>query len=329
MRLLSLASWLSKTDWKITFCSKECDQKLIDKIKSEKIFFLLDRNPFDLKRKLPHQDIVFIDDYSISKEEWKKIENLDSTTVVLDDATSDHPLPVDIVVNPAPNIKAKQYLKRTKNSALLLGPQFTILRKDFSRLKAEKFIKRTGILITLGGSENNGLDFALAKALCGTFSNERIIVILGPMIKKETIKKMKQLAVKHNNLSIVLDCFNLEKYMTNVAMAVCAGGSTLGELAVTGTPTVAVCLTANQSLMLSSPLRNTWYFAHDAINFKDLSGRKEKLIVAEILESINLLLNNYDVRKTMGEKARNIVDAFGCERIIQKTLDFHLSKTKV
>ncbi|OAH09010.1 hypothetical protein pfor_3c0330 [Rhodobacteraceae bacterium SB2] len=330
MRLLALASWCTKDDWNISFCGKVCDKKLINKIENRGFNFFFDEQPFENRGTLlSKKDILVMDDYNISKEEWYEISNLECTTVLLDDATGDYPLPVDVVVNPAPNFTIKDYRKRSENSILLLGPKFTVLKKTFSVMKIKKFRQRAGVLITLGGSDHRGLEFSLTKSLCSSLKHEKIVVVLGPMIKDDTVRRVRSLMSRNPNLTVLVDCSNIESHMANVSVGISSGGSTLGELAATGTPTVAICTTPNQSLMLTSPLRNTWYIAHDASLFKNVSVEKDKKIILEISKSVRFLLENDKIRKTMENQARSIVDGFGCKRILETTFDLHRTKMRM
>jgi len=174
--------------------------------------------------------------------------------------------------------------------------------------------------VTVGGGDPLNLTPKIIKAIDNihNFTYNDFIskdkleldLIIGPAFDnvEEIIAVVKELQLK---TSLHFNVQQMSDMMLQADLAVCAGGSTLYELAATGTPAIAI-LQADNQVQGAEALAEKGTI----INL----GPGDRLETKDITESLIELINNYDLRKKMSETGQELVDGKGADRCVKEIL---------
>lgn len=265
---------------------------------------------------------IFVDSYFVEpvylNTLWKSAKAIGCRLVYIDDVIK-FAYKCDVLVNY--NIygpdKEEDYKKIYKKHGidlprLLLGTRYAPLRAEFQKLPL-RVIRRQAkhILISTGGADPDHMGIGFAEAILHNFEQLRFFqfhFIIGSMNKDA--EKMKKLTVSAPNIALYFNVSDMSALMNEMDIAVSAAGSTLYELCATQTPALTYILADNQILGAEGfSRRGIIYNIGDVRNSSpfDLAGR----IISETVE----LVEDYDRRKAIASKMRNVVDGEGAGRI--------------
>ncbi|MEW5768641.1 MAG: UDP-2,4-diacetamido-2,4,6-trideoxy-beta-L-altropyranose hydrolase [bacterium] len=207
----------------------------------------------------------------------------------------------------------------TKLPRYLLGPDYIILREDFTRLadqprKINPAVKK--ILVSMGGSDPNNLTAKVLQALSNCNSQSAIQnpplevdVVIGPAFESE--KDFRDYLGQTRNLDFrfrrgVTAIHNL---MWEADLAIASAGVTMYELACCGTPAVILAQDSVQ-------VKNTRPFskAGAIVNLGVGTQVKE----AELARVIMDLISDESTRWRMSKAGRCLVDGRGLSRVIKE-----------
>jgi len=322
MRCLALADGLRRNGYSnITFVSKDYDNKVLAKIRSHD--FKVDEIPrhADLREDLGrvmglvrdnNGAIVITDSYEIDFHYLRELKNRNVFLICIDDLARIH-FPSDVVLNQnlyalEENYSVEPYTK------LLLGPQYALLRREFSeRCVALPSVREKvkSILVTMGGSDLYRQTSKVVSALSGINSLIRDKVMVQVVV-----------GIGHNHsqlsffdggencqLKVVTGPDNLLQLMTEADLAICAGGSTCYELACLGIPAITMSLADNQRKIA------------ERLSKEEVSvylGYYQEVSAEDITHAVELLMENYEKRRKMSAQGRNLVDGQGVGRVVKE-----------
>lgn len=330
MRLLALAQACFRKNIKVSFASYECPEYLRVRLCSEGFDIIsLPINFMQSHVQAFNANVIVIDDYSLSDEQWRYFRNTKALLVNIDDMVNNEALVSDIIINPAANAAEIDYQKRAPQALFCLGATFTLLRTEFAEQTFIAIEQRKRILITLGGADVKNMSLALAQSLVKKPLDDADIYVLLGGLNTQALTSLQTLASKHSNLFIIEKSQQMAVLMMQSGLAITAAGGTLGELACMGTPSIALVSVDNQKAALSSassalPTR-AWFYDHDVRSFvKDVKTLHDSTHNAQIIEKITAqtyeLWRDLCRRKQMSTQARQLIDGQGCERIVEKIL---------
>lgn len=317
-RCLVLGSQLKKNGTEILFISKK-DETIKKKIKQEEFEVIALKDNIDLKEDLKNTinaikthrvNAVITDSYAVNEYYLTEIKKTVPLLVSIDDLAKIS-FPSDIVINQNVYAKELNYHSSTGRTKFLLGPKYTLLREEFSNLSKRKINEKVkNILITLGGSDSFNLTPKILKILDGVNHDFKITVAIGPFFKNiaEIEKTAKEINKK---VELIYDSYEMSKIMLANDLAIAGGGTTLYELAATGTPALAFCLAENQ-------LKNIKGMAEAGalINMGWGNNWTEKEFCAKIGEPFD----NYILRKRLSKSGEKLVDNKGKYRAAKSIL---------
>jgi len=220
-------------------------------------------------------------------------------------------LDADVVVSPYMGFQADA--SQTPGSgARLIGPDYFIFRPEFiAAAKKNRSIAQEArnILVTVGGSDDLNLSAKIAQALCElVIPGLNIHMVFGAGYSDELRRDVRTILEGLSG-----DCAFLEQD-TDIAaemrwsdLAIIGDGLTKYEAAVTGTP----------SIMLSRPESE----AELNILFQDAGttnylGNGSALEATTLTDTVRNVMSDYQLRRSMSEKGKAILDGKGLERII-------------
>jgi spore coat polysaccharide biosynthesis predicted glycosyltransferase SpsG len=245
-------------------------------------------------------DALVVDSYTLNVTALRPLRDRLRLLVLVDD-TGEFPLPAHLVVNPTPSVRPPA----TGRDGYLLGTEFALLAREFAQAPARDwFMEPARVLLTLGATTPAGLMGALAGAARWALPEVAIDVVIGPAADQLLVNRALR-AVGGTTLHVSPD--DMRGLMLGADLAVSAGGVTLFELAATGMPTVGVALAANQ--------RPNLIGLADAKGLLFAGGAEDPRLPAAVGQALHNLARDAHRRRTLGERARMLVDGQGAARV--------------
>ena len=248
----------------------------------------------------------------LSKSVLRNIKQKFDIKIVTIDDPEDKRLEADLAFYPpVPQVKRIDWTGFT--GKLYVGWEWVILRREFvnarhffnnhSKLKAQNSKPR--ILVTMGGSDPQGMTIKAVKALKMLEEDFEAVVVLGAGFQQK-----KEL---HNLLSACKHCFDVRENVENMAelmaqsdLAVASFGVTAYELAAMGVPAIYLCLTEDHAESASAFVKEGM-----AISLGVFTHVNSEMIA----RGISNILNNKSLLSKLADNARKHIDGQGAARI--------------
>ena len=278
-------------------------------------------------KKLKIKDIswIIIDHYSLNekwikivKEELKSIHNKLPKFIFIDDILRKN-LGSEIIINYSSTnevLRDKYELKKHNNKTFLLGPNFSILEKNYSLLQKSARIRKhlRNILIFFGGiDQDNFTEIAIEVLKDKVFSDISIDTVIGKHCPhKETIKEIIKNRPKCN---LHIDIPSLDRLVFNADLAIGGCGTHSWERVTLGLPSIVIPVAENQSPISDFMLKNS------AAIIIDPNSDIRKNFKKELLS----LLGDSSLLSSMSESAFRITDGLGVYRLIFFIKEFQVN----
>ena len=272
-------------------------ETIMNKIKTEQDF----KNT-KLQIKKWKIDIVIIDRYKISKLYIKKLSKIIKVIIISD--LLDLNFKADLVVNGFIGFK-NQIIKNKLNSKCMIGPNFQILNKQFSKIN-KKNIKKWDLLISFGGYDEKNIIEVVLKILPYYLNKLKIKIILGPVAKKNS--KLNNLQKKYpKNLKIKNSTKNMAKEMSETKYGLCTGGLSTYEFSCMKIP-IGIISDDNHQMITAKQWQKLGFARNLGIMNKN-SEYKIRTFVDEVYEG-----------KILSPNRKKIVDGLGSKRVANEIL---------
>lgn len=223
----------------------------------------------------------------------------------------------NIIINRTTITKRFQQYDKNLPTKYYLGPQYVPLRQEFIGLNQQPREVNQRIksaLLCFGGGDEFNLSARVAWIL-SKFPGIKTTIVLGATFKleEELLEIVNQLAAKP---SIIKDTKDMKTLFLENDLAICAGGSILYELAITGTPAIIIPMNDHQ--------------VENAEEFEKFGTVISAGLHTEIedneIEDIIKTVHDPELRKKMSEAGKRITDGRGAERIAE--IIYNYSKTE-
>ncbi len=260
--------------------------------------------------------IVITDSYKISQEYLKELKKKAELLVSIDDLNL-WPWPSDIVINGNLYANDLDYKSSNGNTRFLLGSQYTLLRREFCNVperKARQKIEQ--ILVTVGGSDILNLTPMILRSLCAVPGEFRITTVIGPSF--ENLEEIRSAAQGLQGKEVVFKTGvnKMRELMSDCDLAISSGGSTLYELAATGTPAVVLLQADNQVMVAEKMARE-----RAVLNL----GMGDQVAGKQISEAV-LALNSSEAREAMAVIGQRLIDGLGASRCAQVITEHYIKR---
>ncbi|MEK6809612.1 MAG: UDP-2,4-diacetamido-2,4,6-trideoxy-beta-L-altropyranose hydrolase [Nanoarchaeota archaeon] len=214
----------------------------------------------------------------------------------------------DIIINRTTIQERFRHYDRTGYTKYYLGPEYVSLRSEFLNANKEYHEinkKAQNLLLCFGGGDEFNLS-ARVTWILNKFAGIKTTIVLGAAfnLEEELQEIISQLPEKP---TVIKDAKNIKELLLQSDLAVCAGGSILYELAVTGTPAIIIPMNDHQ-------VENAEEFAK--LGSIISVGLHSEIEDADIENAIKESLE-YPCRMKMSEAGRKITDGRGAERIAE------------
>ena len=270
-------------------------------------------------------DFFLIDSYFMTEEYFNLLnesikENSPSTKTGYIDDLCKFDYPVDMVVNYDLIFDENMYSAPVK----LLGGEYAPLRKQFSDIDYNvKDIAGRAFLST-GGTD----PYRVIGTMLKSVYEEREVgsnvpcfatdiscdVIVGALFEDEYKEELKELADKHNEITLHEYVTDMSEIMEKADFAVTAGGTTLYELCAIGVPTVVFSMADNQMEFVKG---------FDKVGAAKYAGdvREDDKVLRKIVTWGVASVDNKAFRQKMSDSARSIVGRDGAKKIAEAILE--------
>lgn len=179
----------------------------------------------------------------------KKLKAKKVLIVTIDDP-SDRRLDADLAFYP-PVPQVNQIDWKGFKGELYIGWEWVLLREEFVLKRQRPNNKTPVILITMGGSDPQGMTLFAVKAIEMLSKNVQPIIALGNGFRHhEELAKLLENAQHHHEIR--KNVKKIAQLMASVDLAVASFGVTAYELAAIGVPSILLCLTEDHSTSASA-----------------------------------------------------------------------------
>ncbi|WP_299948339.1 UDP-2,4-diacetamido-2,4,6-trideoxy-beta-L-altropyranose hydrolase [uncultured Microbulbifer sp.] len=255
-------------------------------------------------------DWLVVDHYSLDKSWESKVNSYVDYLMVIDDL-ADRAHICDLLLDQNLGRSFSDYSNLIPEDSLsLLGPEYALLRPEFSELRNYSMQRRSApqlnkILVSMGGVDNLNSSGQVLNILevCNLPIDCQVSIILGrhsPWIGKV------QEATERSKLNVRLFCdvTDMGQMLADCDISIGAAGITSWERACLGVPSLIVILAENQRV--------------GAIVLGDSGAAKLIGEPKDIEVNLPLLISEVKDQKTMimmSNLAANITDGFGAKRV--------------
>lgn len=349
MRCLTLANKLSQVGAEVIFICREFSGNLIDYIELQgfqvlKLPKLETPNivehaklthaswlgviqKVDAEQTLERLDVTNIDwmvvDHYALDSEWETVlqQRYQSLLVIDDLADREHIADILLDQNLGHHLTDYQDLIKA-DCSLLLGPNYALLREEFSLFRSESLAKREHselktVLVNLGGVDADNVTSQVLEAVekSNIESLERVQVVMGssaPHLQhiEKQVADLNSRGSAHFELLVAVN--NMAQLMAKADFAIGAAGSTSWERCCLGLPTIMIVIAENQRIIAD----------HLQLNQAALIVEhpvKDKLVVE--LQNVT----KHDLM-SLSEKSALLVDGSGCQRVLDKMRELDESR---
>lgn len=262
--------------------------------------------------------VVVLDGYQFNANFRQALSGLDALLVVIDDDNSNGELFADFIVNPVSRAVKLGYEHTSPRAKLLLGPNYTLLRPEFTSISSghlhREYAEREDLLISFGASDVGNMTIPLLeKILSSRRGVEPVTVVTGAAyLRKESLVSLIEEVGDHSGLVTHLhQVNNMATVMKNAKMAVSAAGGTVFELAAMGVPTILLVVADNQLNAALEQQSMGWCRVIDA---------REAFSCDSLMQQIEVIWNDDAMRVRMSRIALENAVTGGADRVANEIL---------
>jgi UDP-2,4-diacetamido-2,4,6-trideoxy-beta-L-altropyranose hydrolase len=304
MRCLTLAQELQGLNAQVSFICKDILGNLIYYIESKgfKVYRIeMSANEIHHVSAILSQhsptDWLVVDHYSLNAQWERAMQPYCRRILVIDDlANREHDCDILLDQNYYESPEHRYDALVPKNTKVLIGPQFALLRKEFR--EARKTLReRDGtfrrILVFFGGSDPTNETIKALKAIQLIDKNHLIVdVVVGGSNPNQ--EEIAELCSTLPNFNYYCQVENMAELMVRADLALGAGGATTWERSYLGLPTLVVVLADNQKELTAAIARK-----EVILNL----GWHSEVLVQHWLQAMKLVMSKPLLLKRMSENA--------------------------
>ena len=255
-----------------------------------------------------HAAAVVLDGYHFDTSFQARLRGDAVPLLCVDDNAHAGEYVADWVLNQNLHAEPSLYARHAPHTRLLLGPEFALLRRDFTRWRdwpRETPAQVRRVLVTLGGSDPDNVTASVLAALeqLALPDLEVVVVVGGASRHYETLRAGLRLPGARLRRNVT----DMPELMRWADLAVTAGGSTCWEAACLGLPLCSLVIAENQ---LASARRLARAGTAEVMEPGPAGWEPDKL--AGVLDA---LAHNSARRAQMTTAGRALVDGRGAERV--------------
>jgi UDP-2,4-diacetamido-2,4,6-trideoxy-beta-L-altropyranose hydrolase len=250
---------------------------------------------------------IVADGYHFGADWQKSVRAGGNKLLLLDDYGHSDIYSADLILNQNASANESFYAQRATHTQLLLGPQYVLLRSEFTILRdfrRESPPVARKVLVTLGGGDPDNVTATVIRALDKCASYDAVVVVGGSNPHLTELRTL--VAERSTKMRLVVDATNMPELMSWADVAVAAAGSTTWELAYLGLPALLIVIAENQRGIAAELQRRGV-----SRNLGDFRAVTE----SRIAESLTALLSDQSGRQAMSAAGPHLIDGYGASRV--------------
>lgn len=237
-----------------------------------------------------------------------KIRQRKILIVTLDDA-SERRLSADMVFSPP--VPQLRWMHWTRFSGTrYCGWEWILLRPEFSQQNERRVHDTPEILVTMGGSDPQGMTQTAIMALHQIADRLNVTVVIGSAFVHERTLEDQLQGFRHR-CRVIKDAANMAEIMQQSDIAIASFGITAYELVATRVPSILLCLTDDHAESASSMAKEGVVISLG--NYMNVSPE-------QIAAAVRDLLHNPQKCREMSENSRRLIDGRGAERAAREII---------
>lgn len=254
---------------------------------------------------------VVLDNYYYFADYQLVLRNAGLKVLTIDDTGELETYHSHLVLNQNLHASDKYYRDRPASTRLLLGPQYTLLREEFTKRpvgRVDSASEKKRLLVTFGGADAPNMTGRVVKALADLSEPAlQINLLIGPANPRYREVETLISHCLNDQIRIMNAVEDMRGLMAETDLAISAAGSTVWELMYMGIPSIVVALADNQVLIAEKMAEFGC-----GINL----GRHENISPDDIQKAVLNLVNDPDNFHSMRRTGRRIIDGRGAHRVI-------------
>jgi UDP-2,4-diacetamido-2,4,6-trideoxy-beta-L-altropyranose hydrolase len=258
-------------------------------------------------------DWLVVDHYAIDERWEKQQQDVVNKILVIDDlADRVHSCDVLLDQNYYENMEAR-YLEKVSDKCLqLLGPGYSLLRKEFREARQnmrDRDACVNKIFVFFGGVDLHNMTGKVLESIVGlNLSDVLVDVVIGSTNPHR--ESIEALCSKEKNLALHIQVSNMAQMMADADLCVGSGGTVTWERCCLGLPTIAWSVAGNQTQLLKDSAKAGMVYVSDT----------DDPTVDEISCHLQSLLQNSLLRTHMSLKGLEKIDGRGAVRVVNRML---------
>jgi UDP-2,4-diacetamido-2,4,6-trideoxy-beta-L-altropyranose hydrolase len=262
--------------------------------------------------------IAVLDGYSFGEREQQELSEAGIRVLTVDDYGHATGYPVRWVLNQNAYASQDMYARRTADTRLLLGPRYALLRNEFSPWMGWRRTipgRAQKILITIGGSDpENASQQILGSLDLLEYENLDVVLLVGSgNPHAEALRR--QLEGAPVPVRILGSVQDMPAWMAWADVAIAGAGVTSYELCYMGLPSLLLIVAENQRRIAE---RLSELGA--AVN----AGTTREFRRDVFAGHLRSLIESAERRESLSERARELVDGLGSQRVRAALVDREL-----
>jgi len=259
------------------------------------------------------REIAVLDGYGFGSAELGLLKEAGIPTLFLDDYGHASHYSAAWVLNQNLYADPEMYSQRDRETKLLLGPAYALLREEFLpwiSWRPEIQARASKVLVTMGGSDAENATAKIIESLADIAKEEtngdlEVVVAIG---SANPHAAAVQCAAEQSpaQIRIVQSAQDMPALMSWADVAIAAAGGTAQELCFFGVPSLLFVAADNQRKVAES-LASAGAAVH--------LGTTQEFNARRFLEEFRSLLESRERRETMSKRGRDLVDGLGAERV--------------
>ncbi|MBZ5647601.1 MAG: UDP-2,4-diacetamido-2,4,6-trideoxy-beta-L-altropyranose hydrolase [Acidobacteriia bacterium] len=315
MRCLALAQAWQDGGGAVTYAMRTPEAKVRNRLESENIATKEIRGAGDAAATVEAAresgaNWVVLDGYGFGAEYQRQMQAAGYPVLFVDDYGHSSEYSAELVLNQNLGADEGWYGKRSPNTRLLLGTDYSLLRREFrSRGRLRNMFPEVArnVLITIGGADAGNVT-ALAISAVAKLGLQEIAVKVAVGPANPHHGELQALVAGLGlPIELVSTTTQMPELMEWADVAVSATGSTSWELLFMQVPFVGICVADNQR-------PGTRHLSEKG--FAITLDFTPNLAADDIADALKKLVPDQHKRSAMARRGRELVDGNGVERVI-------------
>jgi len=258
----------------------------------------------------PGQSIIVVDDYRVD-ESYQQVLLMAGLRWLQFDSTASMPLWADWILNASPAACQEDYAKllQKSNALALVGPEYAVLRPEFSvlpsRIREES--DAINVLVTFGGGDDRGAILSTLKCLLPVTPAKVCFHVISGHHNPRNIEIKRWIqSVAGGRVILHVNPAHMASIFLDCDIAIMAGGTTTFEAAACGLPMILITIAENQVNQAQA-----WHDLGIAVFLGRFSGLSADKLIHEFSRFLDVAW-----RQHVCNHSRLRVDGRGAERVV-------------